>query len=293
MASSKRSDVLRLAIPNKGRIAQPVRELVEKGGLHLLDADERRLVAKTMDPHVEVLFARPIDIPAYVESRAADLGITGRDMVAEKEAQVQELLDLRIGRAQLVVAVPEDSRAENIQSLTGARIATGFPAITSVYFRKNSVSVSLVHVGGACEATPELGIADAIVDLVSTGTTLRTHHLRILAPVMDTSTILIANPAALRDMGEKVDEITLALESVIRARGQCYLMMNVRRSSVEEIKKLLPGLSGPTIMDVASSEDLVAVHVVVAEERIYRLINQLRKAGGRDILVIPIERMIR
>ena len=293
MASSKRSDVLRLAIPNKGRIAQPVRELVEKGGLHLLDADERRLVAKTLDPHVEVLFARPIDIPAYVESGATDLGSTGRDMVAEKGAEVQELLDLRIGRARLVVAVPEDSMAENIQSLTGARIATEFPSITSEYFRKNSISVSIVPVGGACEATPELGIADAIVDLVSTGTTLRTHHLRILAPVMETSTLLIANPSALRDMRNKVDEITLALESVVRARGQCYLMMNVRRSAVEEIKKLLPGLSGPTIMDVASSEDLVAVHVVVAEERIYRLINQLQKAGGRDILVIPIERMIR
>jgi ATP phosphoribosyltransferase len=105
--------------------------------------------------------------------------------------------------------------------------------------------------------------------------------------------VVIANPDSLQDKQEKIAEITLALESVIRARGQCYLMMNVRRSAVEEIKKLLPGLSGPTVMEVASSEDLVAVHVVVEEERIYRLISRLRKAGGRDILVIPIERMIR
>ncbi|MDD1675738.1 MAG: ATP phosphoribosyltransferase [Methanomicrobiales archaeon] len=293
MASSKHSELLRLAIPNKGRIAPLVRELVEKGGLHLLDGDDRRLVAKTLDPAVEVLFARAIDIPAYVESGAADLGITGRDMVAEKGSKVEEILDLKIGKARLVVAVPEGSTATSVRDLGGVRIATEFPLITSSFFREKGVPVSLIPVGGACEATPELGIADAIVDLVSSGTTLRSHHLRILEIVMETSTVLIANHESLLQAGEKIEEIALALESVIRARGQCYLMMNVRRSAVEEIKKILPGLSGPTVMEVASSEDLVAVHVVVAEERIYRLISQLRKAGGRDILVIPIERMIR
>jgi ATP phosphoribosyltransferase len=293
MVNSKRTDVVRLAIPNKGRIAVPVREIVEKGGLHLQDGDERRLVSKTLDPQVEVLFARSIDIPAYVESGAADLGITGRDMVAEKSARVQELLDLKLGNARLVVAVPEESSVSGLADLRDARVATEFPSLTESFFEKHAVPVSLVPVGGACEATPELGIADAIVDLVSSGTTLRTHHLRILATVMETSTVVIANPVSLRDRGEKIAEITLALESVVRARGQRYLMMNVQRSAVEEIKRILPGLSGPTVMEVASSEDLVAVHVVVEEERIYRLISQLRRAGGRDILVIPIERMIR
>jgi ATP phosphoribosyltransferase len=293
MANSKRTDILRLAIPNKGRIAAPVREIVEKGGLHLQDADERRLVSKTLDPQVEVLFARSIDIPAYVESGAADLGVTGRDMVAEKGSRVQELLDLRMGIAQLVVAVPEESPAAGVTDLADARVATEFPSLTKAFFEQQKVPVSLVPVGGACEATPELGIADAIVDLVSSGTTLRSHHLRILDTVMKTSTVVIANTGSLRDKEEKIAEITLALESVVRARGQRYLMMNVQRSAVEEIKRILPGLSGPTVMEVASSEDLVAVHVVVEEERIYRLISQLRRAGGRDILVIPIERMIR
>ncbi len=293
MASSKRSDVVRLAIPNKGRIAAPVREIVERAGLHLQDADERRLVSKTLDPQVEVLFARSIDIPAYVESGAADLGVTGRDMVAEKGSDVKEILNLRIGMARLVVAVPEEHAATSLSDLSGARVATEFPSLTEAFFTRHSVKVSLVPVGGACEATPELGIADAIVDLVSSGTTLRSHHLRILDTVMTTSTVLIANPSALKRKGDKIGEITLALESVVRARGQRYLMMNVQRSAIEEIKRILPGLSGPTVMEVASSEDLVAVHVVVEEEQIYRLISQLRKAGGRDILVVPIERMIR
>ncbi len=293
MVNSKRSDVVRFAIPNKGRIAAPVREIVERGGLHLQDDDDRRLVSKTLDPQVEVLFARSIDIPAYVESGAADLGVTGRDMVAEKGSRVEELLDLHIGIARLVVAVPEESLATDLADLSGARVATEFPSLTAAFFTRNGVSVSLVPVGGACEATPELGIADAIVDLVSSGTTLRSHHLRILDTVMDTSTVVIANPESLRNKEEKIAEISLALESVVRARGQRYLMMNVRRSALDEIQRILPGLSGPTVMEVASSEDLVAVHVVVEEERIYRLISQLRRAGGRDILVIPIERMIR
>ncbi|MDD1672450.1 MAG: ATP phosphoribosyltransferase [Methanomicrobiales archaeon] len=293
MVSSRRSDTVRLAIPSKGRIAQPVRELVEKSGLHLIEGDERRLIARTLDPHVEVLFARPIDIPGYVESGAADLGITGRDMVAERCSQVDELLDLGIGKARLVVAVPEEGAVGDVRDLEGARVATEFPNLASAYFQAQGVTVQLVPVSGACEATPYLGLADAIVDLTGSGTTLRTHHLKVIAVVMESSTILIAGRAAQQRAKEKIEEITLALESVIRARGQCYLMMNVRRSAVDEIRTILPGLSGPTVMDVASQEDLVAVHVVVSEDRIYRLISLLRKAGARDILVVPIERMIR
>lgn len=293
MVNSRPSDMVRLALPSKGRIAQPVRELVEKSGLHLIEGDERRLMAKTLDPHVEVLFARPIDIPAYVESGAADLGITGQDMVAERRSLVEELLDLGIGRARLVVAVPEEGPFGEVADLKGARIATEFPSITTSFFEGRGIPVQLVTVSGACEATPLLGIADAIVDLTSSGTTLRTHHLKEIAVVMASSTVLIASRKAGSLAEEKIGEITLALESVIRARGQCYLMMNVQRSAVSEIRTLLPGLSGPTVMEVASSEDLVAVHVVVAEDRIYRLISLLRKAGARDILVVPIERMIR
>ena len=148
-------------------------------------------------------------------------------------------------------------------------------------------------VGGACEATPYLGIADAIVDLSSSGNTLKTNRLRVLDEVLTTSTLLIANHSSLATKREKIDEIHLALESVIRARGQCYLMMNVKRASLEKVKSVLPGLSGPTVMDVASTEDMVAVHAVVNEERVYTLINALKRAGARDILVMAIERMIR
>jgi len=287
------SEMIRIAIPNKGRIAAPIMDLMEKSGLHLTDGAERRLIARTLDPHVEVLFARPIDIPEYVATGAADLGITGHDMVIEREADVEELLDLQIGKAKLVLAVREEADITSVTDLKGAKIATEFPVISKQYFAKHHVPVTIVLVGGACEATPYLGIADAIVDLSSSGNTLKTNRLRVLDEVLTTSTLLIANHSSLVTKREKIDEIHLALESVIRARGQCYLMMNVKRASLEKVKSVLPGLSGPTVMDVASTEDMVAVHAVVNEERVYTLINALKRAGARDILVMAIERMIR
>jgi ATP phosphoribosyltransferase len=287
------SPVVRLAVPNKGRIATPIMELMEKSGLHLLDSGERRLISRTPDPHIEVLFARPIDIPEYVANGAADLGITGRDMVSERGSDVEELLDLQMGSARLVLAISEDSRFSSPKDLAGARVATEFPAITREYFRGHGIKVTIVPVGGACEATPYLGIADAIVDLVSSGTTLRQNHLVPIDTVLESSTILIANKRARAEKREKIDEIVLALESVLRAGGQCYLMMNVDRSRLDEVKSVLPGLSGPTVMEVASKEDLVAVHAVVSEDRVYRLISQLKRAGARDILVMSIQRMIR
>jgi ATP phosphoribosyltransferase len=287
------SMVVRLAIPNKGRIAAPIMDLVEKSGLHLPEMGERRLITKTLDPHVEILFARPVDIPEYVATGAADLGITGHDMVIERESDVVELLDLPFGKAKLVLAVHEDSAVSSVKHLEGMKVATEFPVITRAYFKKHHVNVNVVLVGGACEATPHLGIADAIVDLSSSGTTLKTNRLRVIDEVLETSTLLIANRESLKTKKEKIDEIHLALESVIRARGQCYLMMNVKRSSLEAVKRVLPGLSGPTVMDVASSENLVAVHAVVNEERVYSLINSLKRAGAKDILVMAIQRMIR
>ncbi|HTY52632.1 MAG TPA: ATP phosphoribosyltransferase [Methanomicrobiales archaeon] len=291
--SSRPSDRVRLAVPNKGRIAGPVREILEKSGLHAAEGNDRRLIAQTRDPEVEILYARPADIPGYVATGVADLGITGHDMVAERGVRVAELLDLQVGKARLVVAVPEESAAKKVADLAGARIATEFPRLAEAFFAGKDIAVSVVRVGGACEATPHLGIADAIVDLTASGDTLRTHHLREIAEIIETSTRLIGNEASVGEKAEKVEEIRVALESVVRARGQCYLMMNVNRPSLEKVKRVLPGLSGPTVMEVASSEDLVAVHAVVGEDRIYRLIPLLKKAGARDILVVPIDRMVR
>ncbi|NLL10741.1 MAG: ATP phosphoribosyltransferase [Methanomicrobiales archaeon] len=285
--------IIRIAIPNKGRISVPIRELIEKSGLGIIDNGDRTLVARTRDKHVEILYARPIDIPEYVASGVADLGITGHDMVIERGSDVKELLNLGFGSASVVLAVPDDSDINEPGDLDNRRVSTEFPGLTRRYFKKIGVRPVIVPVGGACEATPSLGISDAIVDISSSGTTLRQNHLRIIDTVLKTSTYLIANPRSCINKKEKIDEIHLALESVLNAEGKCYLMMNVSRSALDDIRTIIPGMGGPTIMDVASSADMVAVHAVVDEEMVYQLINRLKQAGARDILVMNIERLIR
>jgi len=286
------AQTIRLAIPNKGRISEPIRDLIERSGLGIIENGDRSLVARTRDPHVEILYARPIDIPEYVATGVADLGITGHDMVVERGSDVSELLNLGFGRATVVLAVPEKSQYQTVKDLDGKRVSTEFPAITRKFFKKNGIKPIIVPVGGACEATPHLGISDAIVDLSSSGTTLRQNRLEVIGTVLETSTFLIANKQSCISKKEKIEEVHLALESVINARGKCYLMMNVERSGLDQIRDIIPGLSGPTVMEVASRPDMVAVHVVVDAEKVYQLINRVKQAGARDILVMSIERLI-
>lgn len=283
---------IRLAIPNKGRIAEPINELMTKSGIHVISSGSRQLVSKTIDPEIEVLFVRPIDIPEYVSKGVADMGITGLDMVAERRADVDAVLNLKFGTARLVIAVPEKSAVKTVADMKGMKVATEFPNICEDFFKENNVDVTIIEVSGACEAAPELGVADAIVDLTSSGTTLEINKLRIVDEILKSSTNVIINKNASDEKHEKIDEILLAFESVIAAKDQSYLMLNVSRSKLDEIKTLIPGLGGPTVMDIAGS-DSVAVHAVVPSARIYQLINQLKRAGAHDLLVMDITRMVR
>lgn len=289
MISSPR---IRLAIPNKGRIAEPINDLMSKSGIHIMMSAERQLIAKTVDPQIEVLFVRPIDIPEYVAKGVADIGITGIDMVAERDSDVEVLLDLKFGSARLVLAAPEMSPVRAVTDFAGMRVATEFPGICRRYFADAGVAVTLIEVSGACEAAPQLGIADAIVDLTSSGTTLEINKLRVVDEILSSTTNVIANRDSLVEKHEKIEEILLAFESVIAAKGQCYLMLNVDKEKLDDIRSLIPGLGGPTIMEIAGSGS-VAVHAVVPHERVYQLINLLKRAGARDLLVLDITRMVR
>jgi len=285
-------------LPNKGRIFEPVMNLFERAGLHVIDHSERSLFAKTVDEDITLLFARSRDIPGYVENGAADLGITGKDFICESGADVEVLLDLGLGRADLVLAVPEESKFERPEQLAGHKVATEFPEITRRYFEGRGVDVHVVEVCGATEITPHIGVADAIVDLTSSGTTLSMNHLKVVDRVLSTSQMLIASRASMEGNGRKIAEITTALHSVIEAQGKRYLMMNVPVAALEAVKQKLPGMAGPTVMKVEASSDarvgaICAVHAVVHEKEIYKVINDLKEVGARDILIVPIERIVR
>lgn len=283
--------MIRIAIPNKGRLHDPTVSLLMEAGLPVLEGSTRKLFAKTTDPEITYLFARAADIPEYVQDGAADVGITGLDLINETDASVDILLDLKFGAANLVLAVPEDSAISSAGQLEGMRVATVFPNITQKYFDNAGVKIEIIRVSGACEMTPHVGIADAIVDISSSGTTLVTNHLKMIEKVFSSSVYLIANRKSMQKDG-KIEQIKTAVESVLRAKGKRYLMMNVPEERLEQVKKVLPGLAGPTVMKVESEESMLAVHAVVGSETIFATVGELKAAGARDILIVPIERMM-
>ncbi|WP_254521632.1 ATP phosphoribosyltransferase [Natrinema caseinilyticum] len=293
---------MRIAVPNKGRLHEPTIDLLERAGLHLENGADRKLYADTVDPDVTVLFARAADIPEYVADGAADLGITGFDQVQEARVDtVDELLDLEFGRCRLVLAAPEDGNIESVDDLAGKIVATEFPNITADFFAETGVEPDIVEVTGATELTPHVEMADAIVDITSTGTTLKMNRLAVVDEVLSSSVRLFGREDVVDD--PKVEEVRTALSSVKHAEGKRYLMMNVPRERLADVRAVIPGLGGPTVMDIAdergsadadtdTGDGKVAVHAVVDEQDVFETITDVKNAGASDILVTEIERLV-
>jgi len=286
--------VLRIALPNKGRLSQTALELFETAGLKAEFSSERALVAQ-LGPDFEAIFVRAADIPEYVADGAADLGITGADLVAETGREVRELMDLEFGRCRLSLAVPEDSPIGKPSDLPpGSRVATSFPGITRRFFAGLGIDIEIAPVTGATEIAPHLGVADVIVDLVSTGSTLKVNRLREAGVLLESSARVIGNVAALEDGARRpqVEEVLAALESVLRARAKRYLMANVRRDRLDEVREVIPGINGPTVVEVLDGGAWVAAHAVVDADRVYQTIARLKALGAEGILVTRIERLM-
>jgi ATP phosphoribosyltransferase len=281
---------MRIAVPNKGRLHDPTMDLLERAGLQVVDGTDRKLYADTVDPEVTVLYARAADIPEYVADSAADIGITGLDQARETDrSNLVDLLDLEFGACRLVLAAPEDGAVDAVSGLAGGTVATEFPNVTREFFDEHGVDVEVVEVSGATELTPHVDIADAIVDITSTGTTLRMNRLVEVADVLESSVRLFAREDVATD--EKVRQVRVALASVLSAEGKRYLMMNVPEDALDDVKSVLPGMGGPTVMDIAGS-DAVSVHAVVDEREVFETINDLKAIGASDVLVTEIERLV-
>jgi ATP phosphoribosyltransferase len=280
---------MRLAVPNKGRLHDPTVGLLERAGLHIENGAERQLYASTVDPDVTVLFVRAADVPEYVADGAADAGVTGLDQVREAGVGLDERLDLGFGRCRLVLAAPENSSLESVADLAGGTVATEFPNIAREYFADQGIDPGIVEVSGATELTPHVEMADAIIDITSTGTTLRVNGLAIIDEVLESSAHLFAREDAADD--PKLGEVETALRSVLSAEGKRYLMMNAPEDRLDDIRDVIPGLGGPTVMNIAGEES-VAVHAVVDERDVFETINDVKEHGASDVLVTEIERLI-
>jgi ATP phosphoribosyltransferase len=278
--------MLRIALPNKGRLADESRALFAEAGLGVRALGDRALTA-SLGGEFQALFVRAQDVAEFVADGAADAGVTGWDLVAESDRALETLLDLEFGRCRLVVASHEESGILSLDDITDHRVATVFPRLTRNYFESLGRPVSIVPVSGAAEVAPHLGIADVIVDLVSTGSTLKTNGLRELATVLESTARLVA-----RKQRADLEDLVTALDSVVRGRGKRYLMANVPRTALDRVTAVLPGLNGPTVIDIMNGHDMVAVHAVVPADGIYRTIAALKSLGAEGILVTRIERLL-
>lgn len=282
---------LKLAIQKDGRLTEESLKLLESVGLEL-ESYGRKLFAICRNFPIEILFVRDDDIPNYVQNGIVDLGIVGQNLIYEECAKVTELLKLGFGYCSLTLAVPKESKINYLPELKNLKVATSYPSITKKFFQKNKIPVKIIKISGAVEITPALGVADAIVDITATGSTLILNDLRPITKILNSEAVLIANPTALNN-GRKVaiKQLITRFQGVLSAKKYKYIMMNAPISSIEKIKAIAPGLNSPTIMPLAK-DGWVAIHAVVEENQFWYIAENLKKLKAEGILVSPIEKII-
>jgi ATP phosphoribosyltransferase len=280
----------RLALPSKGRLHAPALELARAAGVEV-DVNGRALHAHCSRWDIEVLFARADDIPAWTADGAVDAAVAGRDQIVEAAAEVDELVPLGFGRCALEVAVPAAGAIAEVGALDGGRVATAHPRTAAAFFAAEGLAVETVPIRGSVELAPRLDAADGIVDLVSSGDTLRQNGLRSIATVLESEATLVAR----RDLDGRARavaaELATVIESVVAARGKRYLMLNAPDEALDDVIALLPGMDSPTVLPLARG-GLHAVHAVVDAEAVADLLAPLRAAGARSLLVLPIQNLI-
>lgn len=284
---------LKFGVPNKGRLNERTVELLTKAGIDLGEDVGRRLYIKARNQDIEVLFVRAQDIPEFVATGAIDVGITGQDQVAESGYKLVQALELRFGYCHMAVAVPEESGIKDASQIKdGSRIATSYPNIARRYFESIGKDVQVIVVTGAAEIMPYLGISDYIVDLVSTGSTLKMNRMIEAGRILDSQAAVFTSEAARERYADEIDEIVSSIESVIEAENKRYIMADVPRDRLSDVERIIPGIGGPTVLDIAGNKDFMAVHAVIDSNQTFHVIAELKKIGAKGILTTPIERLV-
>jgi ATP phosphoribosyltransferase len=275
---------LRIGVPSKGRLAEQAAQLLADAGLSFRRQD-RSLFARVRETPIDVTFLRTDDIPVLCAEGAIDMGVTGSDLVCESRVEVVTRLALGVGKCRLAVCVPEDSAIQNPGDLDGCRIATSFPRVTEQYVKKHQANVHLVNLSGSVEVMIALGVADAIVDLVETGSTLAANRLRVLDDIGRYETVLIQNPQARH--ADLADRVVRRLEGVVIARSYSLLEYNIPRSKLAEAERITPGFNSPTV-NALEEPDWCAVQVMVRRSEVIEVMEQLEAIGASAILETQI-----
>jgi len=288
MANNK----LKLAIQKNGRLTEETVSFLRSSGLEF-ESYQQRLFSTCRNFPLEIVYVRDDDISDYVKSGAVDLGVVGQNLINETRPNVRKLLNLRYGFCSLSLAVPKESTIKSVQDLENKTIATSYPSSTEYFFKKRNIKVNIIKIKGSVEITPILGIASAIVDLVSTGSTLALNDLRIIEKLYDSEAVLLANPLSLKNekKTKEIDKLLLRFKGVLSAKNYKYVMMNAPEKILPRIKKTIPGLKSPTISPLANP-GWISIQSVIKEDVFWQTIEKLKKLGASDILVLPVEKLI-
>lgn len=282
--------MLRIAIQSKGRLYDESVALLEEAGIKL-PGGKRTLLVPARNFPVEVLFLRDDDIPESVASGVADVGIVGLNEVLEKRCPVGVLKKLGFGRCRLSLAIPQDIDYPGLGWFAGRKIATSYPGILSDFLHRNGIEADIHVITGSVEIAPGIRLADAIFDIVSSGSTLVSNRLKEVEQVVDSQAVLIGTDTLSAAKQEILDELLFRFESVQAADDKKYILMNVPQQKLGEVLAVLPGIKSPTVMPLADPA-WCSVHTVLDEKRFWEIINRLKSAGAEGIVVLDIEKMI-
>ena len=283
---------LKLAVQRSGRLTESTIGMLHQIGLSF-ESYGQRLFSQTRNFPLSILYSRDDDIPDYVGLETVDLGIVGRNLVKETQVDVKELFAFGFGYCQLVVAVPNDSPFQTPQDLANSRIATSFPNSAREFFNSIGASPEIVKISGSVEVAPALGVADAIVELTATGSSLQLNDLKPIHTIYESEAVLIANKSAMADPEKRanIDRLLLRMRAVFDANKFKYIMMNAPKARLDDIRAVLPGLKSPTVVPLADP-DYVAIHTAIREDEFWEKIEELRGAGASEILVSALDKLL-
>lgn len=281
---------LKLAIQKKGRLSEESIKLINECDI-VFPSSSGKLIAAAYDFPLEILFLRDDDIPDYVQDGVADIGIVGENVLVESNKQVDEVLPMGFGKCRLSLAVPRNMNYTSVKDLEGKSIATSYPRILQNYLDEKNVKASIHVISGSVEIAPGIGLADAICDIVSTGSTLLSNGLKEAEQIFQSQAVLVKHKQLSAEKNEILNQLMFRLESVKRAQKNKYILLNAPNESLPKIFELLPGINAPTVQAL-SKPGWSSVHSVITEKDFWGKIQQLKEAGAEGILVMPIEKLI-
>lgn len=282
---------LKIAVQKSGRLSEDSVNLLKKCGIKFNNGFGK-LRAEAENFPLEIFFLRDDDIPSYVEDAVADCGIVGENILAEDEKNVERIENLGFGKCRLSIAVPKSFEYENLSSLANKKIATTYPKILGEFFKQNKIKAEIHTISGAVEIAPSIGLADAVCDLVSSGSTLFTNGLREVETVLNSEAVLIAGKNLNAELQSILDKLLFRIRAVKAAKENKYILLNAPNENLEKIISILPGMRSPSVLPLAET-NWSSVHSVINENDFWEVVENLKAEGAEGILVLSIEQMIR